>query len=244
MPCETAVVPCHCCCGSDRVQEHAVRSLNANVHGQGHGAVHSVHQEIGGNQFGNECLFTFNGPHLSARPLTVPPIPQSQAMSYLATTGSVRSVPDQAPNQLTVRNGPFVDEMFSNLPLWNMDNYNNTTDSLIPSELDRETPELNHHPPPRVHSHSVSGNTLAPQSCQRNMECAVCSEVLPDSTSLITHSELQHGKTCGFCGKTFSRRSNLKEHIRIHTGYRPFVCPHCQRGFKQRHRFCRHDMAS
>ncbi|MCL4156532.1 UNVERIFIED_CONTAM: hypothetical protein GTU68_011784, partial [Idotea baltica] len=32
---------------------------------------------------------------------------------------------------------------------------------------------------------------------------------------------------CYFCGKIIHRPSKLVEHLRIHTGERPFPCPHC-----------------
>ena len=47
--------------------------------------------------------------------------------------------------------------------------------------------------------------------------------------------EGKDGKICPYCDKIFMRRSNLKEHIRVHTGETPFTCDICNRGFKQQH---------
>ncbi|KAI7864700.1 hypothetical protein BDF14DRAFT_1832794 [Spinellus fusiger] len=37
--------------------------------------------------------------------------------------------------------------------------------------------------------------------------------------------------TCSHCTKSFSRRHDLARHIRLHTGYKPYVCPCCLKEF-------------
>ncbi|KAK3599066.1 hypothetical protein CHS0354_024392 [Potamilus streckersoni] len=39
---------------------------------------------------------------------------------------------------------------------------------------------------------------------------------------------------CSYCEQQFSRRSNLKAHIKIHLGVKPFPCPTCKKNFNRK----------
>ena len=176
---------------------------------------HGQSQIVRKNQMGN-------GRPMSMVPIPVLPLSEINA----AMTGIIqplRTVTDRLPdrNQLT-------DTVISNDTISTVNTNNVGPElkaSLSPTHFLRSSSSS---------TARVKRNSLAPET---DIECAVCSEVLPDRSSLISHSKVVHDKTCGFCGKRFSRNANLKEHIRIHTGYTPFVCSYCQRGFKQQHRF-------
>eukprot|EP01084_Bolivina_argentea_P211512 359792_1 len=45
---------------------------------------------------------------------------------------------------------------------------------------------------------------------------------------------------CPICHKNFTRKSNLKQHLKIHSDICDFICPVCARGFKQKHSMIDH----
>ncbi|XP_069693207.1 zinc finger protein 239-like isoform X1 [Periplaneta americana] len=53
----------------------------------------------------------------------------------------------------------------------------------------------------------------------------------PSAIPLSHHSDKPH--VCDVCGKGFLLRSNLKQHMLVHTGIKPHVCSECGKGFTQ-----------
>ena len=45
---------------------------------------------------------------------------------------------------------------------------------------------------------------------------------------------------CGVCQREFDKRCNLKDHLRIHSGIKPFSCTECGKSFKQKAQLSKH----
>ncbi|KAM6131428.1 zinc finger protein 408 [Pterocles gutturalis] len=88
--------------------------------------------------------------------------------------------------------------------------------------------------------HIAAGTGPAgPKGCQ----CAICGHHLATPGSLRNHVRLHTGKrpyACPYCGKDFRQQSNLREHLRLHTGEKPYKCRFCSDAFPKLPELRRH----
>lgn len=100
------------------------------------------------------------------------------------------------------------------------------------------------HPSLRLHlkeSHSLFSGT--DNSPLKPFECAICHKAFASKNYLLYFHVKIHegtGKQCGTCGKIFPTNTQLKQHLKIHTGERPHICNVCGRGFSGAGNLTRH----
>ncbi|KAJ8267742.1 hypothetical protein COCON_G00129140 [Conger conger] len=68
--------------------------------------------------------------------------------------------------------------------------------------------------------------------------CMHCAASFSRPALLLQHQRSQHAsKPCGFlcaeCGRSFNSHSNLRIHLNVHTGARPYSCADCGKSFSQ-----------
>ena len=68
-----------------------------------------------------------------------------------------------------------------------------------------------------------------------------CPQAPPSSLNIMTNIASDGGGlSCQYCGRRFLFLSKLEQHMRAHTGSRPFPCPYCQHRARYKGDLTRH----
>uniref|UniRef100_A0A3P8TEF2 C2H2-type domain-containing protein n=1 Tax=Amphiprion percula TaxID=161767 RepID=A0A3P8TEF2_AMPPE len=84
------------------------------------------------------------------------------------------------------------------------------------------------------------------QDSKGNFDCHVCGKHIPCQSNLQNHMRVHTGErpySCHFCGKCFKLKGHMTEHIRTHTGEKPFSCHICDKSFNRGSTLRKHVLA-
>ncbi|XP_022056585.1 zinc finger protein 157-like [Acanthochromis polyacanthus] len=84
------------------------------------------------------------------------------------------------------------------------------------------------------------------QDSKGNFDCHICGKHIPCQSNLQNHMRVHTGErpySCHFCGKCFKLKGHMTEHIRTHTGEKPFSCHICDKSFNRGSTLRKHVLA-
>nr|XP_061836166.1 gastrula zinc finger protein XlCGF8.2DB-like [Nerophis lumbriciformis] len=85
-----------------------------------------------------------------------------------------------------------------------------------------------------THSENKHSDCSKKKTARTCLTCSVCGKICAKKRRLTEHMRTHTGEkpfNCSVCGKSFSQKSSLTQHIRTHTGEKPFNCSVCGKSF-------------
>ncbi|KAA0200357.1 MDS1 and EVI1 complex locus protein EVI1, partial [Fasciolopsis buskii] len=81
---------------------------------------------------------------------------------------------------------------------------------------------------------------------KEKLRCLACARLYQSLSTLNKHLKEYHrphrsAHVCSVCFKEFRVEAGLKQHMHVHSTYKPYVCYYCQKAYTQYSNLCRHN---
>ncbi|KAM8742969.1 uncharacterized protein AB9X84_017448 [Acanthopagrus schlegelii] len=108
------------------------------------------------------------------------------------------------------------------------------------SDYAKNSSDIQHntHPGENSFDWDTCGKTFKSRlnSLKKTYSCQTCEKTFSSCSDLKVHMRIHTGEkpfTCNTCGKTFKQNCGLTYHMKTHTGEKPFPCKTCGKTFRQ-----------
>lgn len=131
--------------------------------------------------------------------------------------------------------------IFNNLPEFNQNNFNNYSNNLYapnivttPNVICNSTLE-----PSTVNLNVLNQDLNQSQAFPRN-NFPVVNQPKTEEVPQVNNNQIIKSHVCEICQKSFKRREHLYQHVKLHTGFRPYTCENCNKSFMRKEHLLRH----
>ncbi|CAH1775452.1 unnamed protein product [Owenia fusiformis] len=156
-----------------------------------------------------------------------------------------RGIPNMEPHQ---RNTIYCSQSTADNSLQDITPtlYSTVNDSIL-RDMVNDLNTDSQRPSPSFKSPLPMKPSRKPRTCvskdKTAFKCTYCGKRFTNRANFTNHIRVHSGErpySCNICQKTFAQSATLKTHARTHTGEKPFSCEFCRRGFSDYSTYSKH----
>ncbi|XP_044731593.1 ichor [Chrysoperla carnea] len=214
---------------------------------------HSPQQQLNNNSSTLQSLLTHGYmPLLQNRLQNGPPPAVKQEAPSSTSYGGVDLISTSSPPANVVSttdsvmlNGRYIQQQYGNVLSGLQDDRIRSPDLLnYPHTTTTHTPSIpkkqRNRSQKKAHQSAAAAAAVAHQATSSSNNNSTSSSVFTSEQSLSLLGKEKPVHRCHICNRGFLNKSNIKVHLRTHTGEKPFRCETCAKAFRQKAHLIKH----